>query len=157
MPLRYLRLCSLSVIVLLAVYSFANECEQGRQSHPQWLWCDDFESSDTNINARYQDVSTSGLSVVRDHAFEGSNCLRQHYTQGQIDAGWICRVQDQGFPDHIFMRWYHAFDSDFEGFPEKLQRSLQRMYGAKENGAKGMRVLEIALNEKYLRRSFIVY
>jgi hypothetical protein len=121
-PIVYL---FIALFFLLCPYSFANECEQGLQSHSEWLWCDDFESSDTNLNSRYQDVSTNGLSITGDKAFEGSHCLRQHYTQGQIDAGWICRVQSS-FPDHIFMRWYHAFEPGFEGFPEKMARIRYR-------------------------------
>lgn len=119
-----------SLVVLCLAWLFTNamagEGDNWRQSHPQWLWCDDFESSDTNLSNRYEDVSNNGMSVSGYDAFDGSKSLRQQYTQGQVDAGWVCKVDNQGFPDHIFMRWYHKFESGFSGFPPKMARIRHR-------------------------------
>jgi hypothetical protein len=104
----------------------AGEADNWQQNHPEWLWCDDFESADTTLSRRYQDVSTNGFSVVTGESFDGSQSLRQHYMQGQVDAGWIIRVNDTGFPDHIFVRWYHKFETGFQGFPPKMARVRYR-------------------------------
>jgi len=112
--------------LLLGVSSRAGEADNWQQLHPDWLWCDDFESADTILSNRYQDVSANGFSVVKHDAFNGTRCLQQHYIQDQVDAGWIIRVSDQGFPDHIFMRWYHKFEAGFQGFPEKMARIRHR-------------------------------
>ena len=55
---------------------------------------DGFESQDT-LAVNYQDVSVNGMSVVTGEAFEGTHALRQIYTQGQVDAGWIIRVNNR--------------------------------------------------------------
>jgi hypothetical protein len=106
--------------------TFAGEGANWRQNHPEWIWCDDFDSSDTNLNHRYEDVSTNGMSIVSDESFEGGKCLRQHYIPGQVDAGWICKVNNLGYPDHLFMRWYHKFEAGFQGFPPKMARTRYR-------------------------------
>jgi hypothetical protein len=103
----------------------AGECDNWQANHPDWLWCDGFESG-VALAANYQDVSTNGMSVATGEAFEGSHSLRQSYTQGQVDAGWICRVNNSGFPDHVFMRWYHKFEAGFEGYPPKMARIRYR-------------------------------
>jgi hypothetical protein len=104
----------------------AGECDNWQAAHPDWFWCDGFESGDT-LSVKYQDVSTNGMSVITGEAFEGTHSLRQSYTQGQVDAGWLCRVNNSGFPDHVFMRWYHKFEAGFSGFPPKMARIRYRL------------------------------
>ena len=104
----------------------AGECDNRQASHPEWLWCDGYESGDS-LSVNYQDVSANGMSVVTGEAFEGTHSLRQSYTQGQVDAGWICLVNNGGFPDHVFMRWYHKFEAGFQGFPPKMARIRYRL------------------------------
>jgi hypothetical protein len=93
--------------------------------HPEWLWFDDFESGKA-LNADYQDVNTDGFSVVTTDKFSGSHSLCQKYAVGQVDAGWIIKVNNSGFPSHLFVRWYHKFDRDFNGFPPKMERMRYR-------------------------------
>lgn len=103
----------------------SSECDNWEQEHPEWLWCDDFENN-TNLSDNYQDVSTNGMSITADEAYQGTHSLCQHYTVGQVDAGWISRIDDTGYPDHVFMRWYHKFEDNFEGFPPKMARIRYR-------------------------------
>jgi hypothetical protein len=93
--------------------------------HPEWLWFDDFESG-AALKTNYQDVSTSGFSVETTDAVSGSRALRQHYTNGMVDAGWIIRSSNEGFPTHLFMRYYHKFENGFSGFPPKMARMRYR-------------------------------
>lgn len=118
------------IVIMVTAFNFsqinAGECDNWQVNHPDWLWCDGFESGDT-LTINYQDVSTNGMSVVAGEAFEGTHSLRQSYTQGQVDAGWIIRVNNSGFPDHVFMRWYHKFEAGFQGFPPKMARIRNRL------------------------------
>ncbi len=115
----------ISIISLLcAIFpSQAGECDQWQERHPDWIWCDDFES-DGDLKDRYQDYSTNGMSVSSDDVFEGEHALKQHYERGQEGAGWITRVGSH--PDHVFMRWYHKFEQGFEGAPPKMARIRYR-------------------------------
>src|SRR5512145_2053707 len=89
------------------------------------LWSDDFEDGQP-LTAKYEDVGSAGLSVTTNEAFSGNHALEQHYEQGQVDAGWVCKVNNAGFPDHIFVRWYHKFDASFTSFPPKMARVRYR-------------------------------
>ncbi len=103
----------------------AGEGDNWRVNHPEWLWFDGFETKN-DLTANYQDVSAKGMSVAAGEAFEGTHALRQTYAQGQVDAGWIIRVKNDGFPDHLFTRWYHKFEAGFQGFPPKMARVRNR-------------------------------
>ncbi len=93
------------------------------------IWSDGFEDGE-DLTASYEDVSTAGLFVTTADAFTGAHALEQHYDQDQVDAGWICKVNNAGFPDHIFVRWYHKFEEGFDGFPPKMARIRSRQrYG----------------------------
>jgi len=117
-------------LLAIALFGFspihAGECDNWQANHPGWLWCDGFESGDP-LTTAYQDVSANGMSVVTGEAFEGTHSLRQTYSQGQVDAGWIIRVDTIGFPDHVFLRWYHKFEAGFQGFPPKMARIRYRL------------------------------
>ena len=115
----------LFVLSVIITSPYCSECDNWQQAHPDWLWCDDFESG-ASLNDNYQDVSTNGFSITTNDAFEGTHSLCQHYTTGQVDAGWISRIDDDGYPDHVFMRWYHKFESNFDGFPPKMARIRYR-------------------------------
>ncbi len=114
----------------------AGECEQW-SNHPEWLWCDDFEDVKP-LGEKYQDVSTSGFERSADEAFDGSHSLRQHYTEGQVDAGWVIRVENNGFPEHLFYRWYHKFEKGFNGFPPKMARVRYRIRSGEWNSLLGI-------------------
>jgi hypothetical protein len=90
-----------------------------------WIWHDGFEDGE-ELTSKYEDVSTNGLSVSTNDAFSGTHSLEQHYEQGQVNAGWLIKVNNDGFPDHVFVRWYHKFEEGFEGFPPKMARIRYR-------------------------------
>jgi len=119
---------ALIVIVFFAyaVPSHAAECDNWQSNHPSWLWCDSFEAS-TALSERYEDVGSNGLSQSSEDAFDGSRSLRQTYEPGQVSAGWVIKVRDEGFPDHIFFRWYHKFGPDYTRFPPKMARAGYRI------------------------------
>jgi hypothetical protein len=118
---------AMTILIAAGLFSVqAGEGDNWQAMHPEWLWCDGFETQDT-LTVNYQDVSSNGMSIVTGEAFEGMHSLRQTYIQGQVDAGWIIRVNNSGFPDHVFMRWYHKFEAGFQGFPPKMARIRYRL------------------------------
>ncbi|HEX2958329.1 MAG TPA: hypothetical protein VHO70_15955 [Chitinispirillaceae bacterium] len=114
----------ISIFISNFSFSVAGEAEQWAK-HPEWLWFDDFESSKT-LKENYQDIGDAGLGISTIDAFEGTHSLAQHYDSGQVDAGWIIRVNNEGFPSHLFMRWYHKFENGFDGLPPKMARMRYR-------------------------------
>jgi hypothetical protein len=103
----------------------AGECDNWQTEHPEWIWCDDFEE-EQDLNSQYEDVSLNNLTVSDVDPFYGIYSLQQHYDSDQVDAGWIIKLNNGGFDDHIFMRWYHKFEQGFEGFPPKMGRIRYR-------------------------------
>lgn len=89
------------------------------------LWHDDFEDG-LALTAKYEDVSTEGFAVSTLDAFNGTRSLQQTYRVGQVNAGWIIKKPSGGYPDRLFMRWYHKFEAGFQGFPPKMARIRHR-------------------------------
>jgi hypothetical protein len=119
----HVRLLILCHLMLLSPSSaFATECDQWQQKHPEWIWCDSFETVDP-LRSRYEDVSTNGLSRSTMDAFEGSAALQQAYNIGQVEAGWLIKVKPEGYPQHIFYRWYHKFGPGYTSLPPKMARA----------------------------------
>ncbi len=137
---------SASVVALLGVTTEAGQIDSNENGsgkvlasrerdrwvdHPEWLWFDDFEHLD-DLGDSYQDYGDRDLAVSDEDAFEGNKSLRQSYSSGQVDAGWIVRYREEGFPSHLFMRWYHKFEEGFEGFPPKMARMRNRSHSSWE-------------------------
>ncbi len=104
------------------------ECDKWQSAHPTWLWCDDFEDQQ-DMTVNYNDVSSNGMAITSEDPYSGDYSLRQHYTLGQVDAGWISRFyadalgNDYGpIQDEIYVRWYHKFETGFIGAPPKMAR-----------------------------------
>ena len=94
--------------------ALTNESDQWHSDHPEWLWCDDFEAS-RDLSASYADIAANGMSIDSSDAYAGRYALCQRYTAGQVNAGWIIRVDTVGYPDHVFMRFYHKLEAGFSG------------------------------------------
>jgi hypothetical protein len=93
------------------------------------ILCDDFEGDDLSVN--YEDINAKtgqGIELSSNDFFRGEQSLMQSYTPGQVEAGWISNVIEDGYPDHVFVRWYHKFEEGFEGLPPKMARIKNREY-----------------------------
>ncbi len=118
-----------ALALILVVMASSVGIAQIRADAADRIWSDGFEDNQP-LTAKYEDVGSLGLSVTTADAFTGAHALEQHYDQGQVDAGWVCKVNNAGFPDHVFVRWYHKFEEGFEGFPPKMARVRYRQrYG----------------------------
>jgi len=89
------------------------------------LWRDDFDDGQI-LASKYEDISTNGLSFSALDSRTGTSALTQTYATGQVDAGWVVKYRPAGFPDRVFMRWYHKFEAGFQGFPPKMARIRYR-------------------------------
>jgi hypothetical protein len=107
-----------------------NECDNWQSLHPEWIFCDDFET-EQDLSVNYNDRSENGMSVTTNDPFDGTYSLEQEYSIGQVDAGWITKfVGDNphlASPgdklDEIYYRFYHKFEDGFTGLPPKVAQT----------------------------------
>ena len=125
-----------SVLVAIWVHPVhATECDNYQSAHPQWLWCDSFES-DTAINSNYFDVDRAGgrMTLSTDSFFDGSHSLQMQYVPGQSDSGSLklslgatpvspLRYTSQKF-DEVYWRFYMKTSSNWIGQPMKVTRAI---------------------------------
>jgi hypothetical protein len=113
--------------------AYATECDNYQSAHPEWLWCDSFES-DSAIDANYFDVNrASGRMALSNEApFDGSYSLKSSYVAGQQDAGSIKlslgatpvspkRYTDRKFDD-LYWRFYMKVSNNWVGQAFKVTR-----------------------------------
>ena len=126
----------LSFLVAIWVHpAHATECDNYQTVHPQWLWCDSFES-DSAINTNYFDVDRASgrMALSSDSPFDGSYSLQMQYVPGQDDSGSIklslgatpvspLRYTDQKF-DELYWRFYMKMSSNWTGQPFKTTRGI---------------------------------
>jgi hypothetical protein len=124
--IQLMYLLSLLASSIITGQIVASECDNWEVKHSEWVWCDDFEI-DIQLSSRYEDVNTNGFGRTEIDALEGIASLRQTYTVGQVNAGWIIKVKPDGYPEHIFYRWYHKFSEGYINFPPKMARAGYRM------------------------------
>jgi len=118
---------------LTSMAAHATECDNYQTAHPDWLWCDSFES-DSAIDANYFDVNraTGRMSLSTEAPFDGNTSLKSAYAQGQQDAGSIKlslgatpvspkRFTDQKF-DQLYWRFYMKVSSNWTGQGFKVSR-----------------------------------
>jgi hypothetical protein len=110
------------------------ECTNWQSNHPDWLWCDDFES-DSAIEQNYFDVQRvdGRLAVTAETAFGGSSSLKGTYAPGVAEAGSIKlsfgstpvspkRYTSTNFDD-VYWRFYMKLSANWTGNAIKLTRA----------------------------------
>ena len=126
----------LTVLVAIWVHpAYATECDNYQAAHPQWLWCDSFES-DTAINTNYFDVDRASgrMALSSDSPFDGSYSLQMQYVPGQNDSGSLklslgatpvspMRYTNQKF-DELYWRFYMKVSNNWSGQPFKTTRGI---------------------------------
>ncbi len=119
----------------LTVQAAATECGNWSSLHPEWIWCDDFES-DAQLNTDYFEVDRAGgrFGVSTDDAFGGSASLKGVFIPTTKNAGNIkfsfgrtpvapSRNLNQDFQD-IYWRFYMKVESSWTGNPAKTTRVM---------------------------------
>ena len=110
----------------------ATECDNYQTAHPDWLWCDSFETD--NLDANYFDVNRASgrMTISTEAPFDGNASLKSAYAQGQQDAGSVKlslgatpvspkRFTDQKF-DQLYWRVYMKVSSNWTGQGFKVSR-----------------------------------
>jgi hypothetical protein len=129
-----LGLIALAALPFGAAHAGALECSNWQSQHPDWVWCDDFES-DSSLTQNYYDVNRAsgrfGVSTLAP--FGGTGSLKGTYAPGQEDAGSLkftigktpvapMRYTDRNF-DELYWRFYMKTGANWVGQPMKLTRA----------------------------------
>jgi len=110
------------------------ECTNWQQQHPEWIWCDDFET-DSALERDYFDVDRQAGRFGVDNqsaAFGGTGSLKATYQTGVQDAGGVklsfgrttvspARLTTVDFDD-VYWRFYMKLSSNWTGNAMKLSR-----------------------------------
>lgn len=121
-------------VMAASAYSLPVECSNWQVNHPEWLWCDDFES-DGSLEQNYFDVNrvNGRFGVVTETSYGGSGALRNRYATGVEDAGGLKfslgrtpvspkRYTDRNFED-LYWRFYMKTGPNWVGQPRKVSRA----------------------------------
>ena len=112
------------------------ECANFKTTHPEWLWCDDFES-DSALESSYFEVNRSGgrFGVTTETALGGTGALKGTYIPGSEEAGNVKysfgrtpvsqkNYADRDFTD-IYWRVYMKTGAGWTGNGTKIGRHIQ--------------------------------
>ncbi len=116
-----------------------DECENWQTAHPEWIFCDDFESADPlEGDGRYfEHDDNDGEFVVLDGAGHGgSRGMRALFQSGEVSAGSIkvafgnnpSSYMDTGIRPgedfrEVYYRMYLKMQAGWDGDPAKLSRA----------------------------------
>ena len=130
---------ALTVILLKIPFGSATICDNPQ---PEWLHCDDFESGD--YRSTYDDYDDGGDFQLSTDAYSGTYSIEMRYSAGQVDSAylgwWFCDRWSgitEPCQDEIYYRWYHKYEADFQGMPEKMARTRRKppnSWGSTEYG-----------------------
>ena len=117
----------------------AVECENWQTAHPEWIFCDDFESADPMVGTgRYFEYcDDDGDCVVEDGVgLGGTRGLGILWQAGEVEAGGVKLAfgrNPQSYMDtgirpgedfrEIYYRMYLKNDAGWQGNPAKLSRA----------------------------------
>jgi hypothetical protein len=90
----------------------AGECAQA-SAHPEWKFCDDFESGSLS---KWTDVTSVTVSTQTANAHDGSHSVDLFYRTGSTGAGWMWKKglrADSSGQDSQFVRWWQKWQTGF--------------------------------------------
>jgi hypothetical protein len=134
------RMYLLLVIVTMYVPAFSGECENWRERHPEWIFCDDFEDTGALVKTgRYfeHDDNDGDFVILKGVGLEGSHGMRVRFQTGEVGAGSLkvafgrnpnAYMNKQNIrPDEdfreIYYRMYLKMEEGWSGSPAKLSRA----------------------------------
>ncbi len=117
----------------------ANECNNWQTAHPEWIFCDDFESDDPLVgNGRYFEYVSNGGEFVpmTSIGFNSSKGMRALWHPGSVEAGNLklgfgrnpSGYMNKGIRPtedfrEVYYRLYLRMQSGWQGNPAKLSRA----------------------------------
>lgn len=119
--------------------SGTDECANWQTAHPEWIFCDSFESDDPLVgNGRYFEYVSSGGEFVpmAGVGFNGSKGMRALWHPGSVEAGNLklgfgrnpSGYMNKGIRAtedfrEVYYRMYLRMQSGWQGNPAKLSRA----------------------------------
>lgn len=116
-----------------------NECENWQTEHPEWIFCDDFESGEPMVKeGRYFEYGNNGgdFVPVEGLGLDSSIGMRTIFQKGEVGAGGMklgFGRNPQGYMNkgirtsedfrEVYYRMYMKLDPEWEGNPAKLSRA----------------------------------
>jgi hypothetical protein len=117
----------------------ASECDAWHTRHPEWIFCDDFESTGPLLaTGRYFEVNDNAgdFHVVAGEGLQGSRAIRASWQSGEVDAGNLklgfgrspSAYFSKGIrPDEdfreVYYRMFVRLQPGWKGNPFKLSRA----------------------------------
>lgn len=110
-----MKLLLIAVAVLAApLTAAADECNNWQTEHPEWLFCDDFESGNLS---KWIDVTGITVASGTGKKHNGTYGAQLFYPQGSDGAGWMWKKSlrpDNGSSDTQYVRWWQRWEPGFE-------------------------------------------
>jgi hypothetical protein len=119
--------------------SLAGECDDWKTKHPEWIFCDDFESTGPMVGAgRYfeHDDNKGDFKAMDAVGMKGSRGVRALWQSGEVDAGNFklgfgrnpSSYMNKGIRDkedfrEVYYRIHVRAQEGFQGDPYKLSRA----------------------------------
>lgn len=135
-PITFIIFC---LCVVLPLKSFANECTNWQTSHPEWVFCDDFEDNTLLVReGRYfeYDNNSDDFILVAGVGVDNSTGMRVLWQNGETDAGSIklgfgrnpSTYMNKGIKQtvdfrDVYYRMYLKMQPGWVGDPGKLSRA----------------------------------
>ena len=133
----FVTLFALSVVMLSS--SFAGECQNWQTLHPEWIFCDDFESTAPLVGqGRYFEHDNNGGDFVpfSGVGLNGSRGMRARWQTGEVSAGSLKLgfgrnpnvsmnkgIRPSNDFRDIYYRMYLKMQAGWQGDPNKLSRA----------------------------------
>ncbi len=116
----------------------SNECDNWQTNHPEWIFCDDFESGQALVkDGRYFEADTSaGKFEFTNDGINGSSGMRAIWQTGDVGVGNLklgfgrtpVAYMDKGIRSsedfrEVYYRMFLKMENAWQGNPEKLSRA----------------------------------
>jgi|SRR3990170_3688827 len=123
--------------IIISSISWAGECQNWQATHPEWLFCDDFEDSTSLVRqGRYFEYDNGSGSFILSNGvgLNSSKGMKASWQLGQVNAGALRLafgrnpVADKGIRSsenfrEIYYRMYVRTQAGWIGDPVKLSRA----------------------------------
>lgn len=130
---------SMCILIIFSTLSWSAECQNWQTSHPEWIFCDDFESTASLVGTgRYfeYDNNNGDFIVTNSVGLSGSRAMRALWQTGETDAGHLAlgfgknpnsymnkNIRPTENFKEVYYRMYLKMDAGWQGNPYKLSRA----------------------------------